>query len=98
MSSYKELLAQRQALELEIEEARRREMADALAKVRVLVADYALTQEDVFPPVRGARASGSTGNKVAVPFSNGIFFGGNHRSHWAASPASHTIRSAGSCG
>ena len=70
MSSYKELLAQRQALELEIEEARRREMSDALAKVRALVADYALTQEDVFPPVRGARASGSTGNKVAPKYRN----------------------------
>ncbi len=23
----------------------------------------------------------STGNKVLVPFSNGIFFGGNHKSH-----------------
>ena len=23
----------------------------------------------------------STGNKLAVPFSSGIFFGGNHRSH-----------------
>ena len=31
-----------------------------------------------------------------MPFSNGIFFGGNHRSHWAASPASHVSRSAGS--
>ncbi len=70
MSSYKELLAQRQALELEIEEARRREMSDALAKVRALVADYALTQEDVFPPVRGARTSSSAGSKVAPKYRN----------------------------
>ena len=70
MSSYKELLAQRQALELEIEEARRREMSDALAKVRALVADYALTQEDVFPPVRDARTNNSAGSKVAPKYRN----------------------------
>jgi len=33
-----------------------------------------------------------------VPFSNGIFRGGNHRSHWAESPASQDSRSAGSTG
>ena len=38
----------------------------------------------------------STGRRTVVPFSSGIFFGGNHRSHWAASPASHASRSAGS--
>ena len=32
----------------------------------------------------------------AVPSSNGILNGGNHRSHCAASPGDHTIRSAGS--
>lgn len=69
MVSYKELLEQRQALELQIEEARRREMADALAKVRTLVADYALTPEDVFPPARGARAS-TSGSKVAPKYRN----------------------------
>ena len=69
MSSYKELLEQRQALELQIEEARRREMAEALAQVRALVADYALTPEDVFPPARGSRSSAS-GSKVAPKYRN----------------------------
>lgn len=40
----------------------------------------------------------NTGNSFAVPSSSGIFRGGNHRSHCAASPAAHTIRSAGSTG
>lgn len=39
-----------------------------------------------------------TGNRVLVPFSSMILLGGNHRSHWAASPASHVSRSAGSTG
>ena len=38
----------------------------------------------------------STGNTAVVPSSSGICFGGNHRSHWAASPGAHTSRSAGS--
>jgi len=40
----------------------------------------------------------STGSSRAVPSSNGIRCGGNHRSHCAASPASQTSRSAGSGG
>jgi hypothetical protein len=40
----------------------------------------------------------NTGSSFAVPSSSGIFRGGNHRSHCAASPGVHTIRSAGSTG
>lgn len=40
----------------------------------------------------------STGNSFAVPSSSGILRGGNHRSHCAASPGAHAIRSAGSTG
>ena len=40
----------------------------------------------------------STGNSVLEPSSSGIFLGGNHRSHCAASPGSHVSRSAGSTG
>ncbi len=40
----------------------------------------------------------STGNSLADPSSSGIFFGGNQRSHCAASPGPHVNRSAGSIG
>ena len=39
-----------------------------------------------------------TGNSVLEPSSSGIFFGGNHKSHCAASPGSHINRSDGSTG
>ena len=39
-----------------------------------------------------------TGNSVLRPSSSGIFFGGNHRSHCAASPGSQVNRSDGSTG
>ncbi len=69
MTSYKELLEQRNALEVQIEEARRRELADAVAKVRALVSDYALTADDIFPPARGSRSS-TQGTKVAPKYRN----------------------------
>jgi hypothetical protein len=38
----------------------------------------------------------SNGSNTDVPFSSGIFFGGNQRSHCAASPAAQNSLSAGS--
>ena len=40
----------------------------------------------------------STGSSLAVPSSSGIFRGGNHKSHCAASPGAQVSRSAGSIG
>ena len=68
MSSYKELLKQRQDLEQQINEARTRELADAVAKVRTLIAEYELTADDVFPPARARASSGRTGAKVAPKY------------------------------
>lgn len=67
MSTYKELLKQREELEQQINEARARELADAVGKVRSLIAEYNLTAEDVFPPAR-ARASANAGAKVAPKY------------------------------
>jgi len=73
MTSYKELLQQREALERQINEVRASENADAIAKVRSLVADFDLTQEDVFPTrkTRGAKAEKTAPkNKVAAKYRN----------------------------
>ena len=67
MASYKELLKQQEALALQIEEARRKEIADAVAQVRTLVTDYGLTQQDVFPSGRKSGKS-SAGTKVAPKY------------------------------
>lgn len=66
--SYKELLKQREALELQISEARRRELAVAIAQVRETVAEFGLTPQDVFPAGRGARTSAASGSKVAPKY------------------------------
>ena len=57
MSSYKELVQQRDALEQKIVEARTLETASAVAQVRSLIADFDLTQQDIFPSGKTPRAS-----------------------------------------
>ncbi len=70
MSTYKELLQQRENLEKQIQEARQRENQEAISKVRGLVADFELTAEDIFGSPRKAAKSGSTGVKVAPKYRN----------------------------
>lgn len=67
-ASYQDLLKQREALEQQITEARRREMAQAVAQVRELIAAFDLTQQDVFPVGRAARTGAATGVKVAPKY------------------------------
>lgn len=62
-NTYKELLAQREALEAQIQTARKQEVSDVIAKIRGLVQDYGLTADDIFT----ARRASST---VAPKFRN----------------------------
>ena len=68
MTSYKELLKQRDALEQQIHEARKREISDALATVRATVQEYGLTPADVFPSGRARGTSAAKGSKVAAKY------------------------------
>ncbi len=68
MTSYKELLKQREALEQQIHEARKREISDALATVRATVQEYGLTPADVFPSGRARGTSAAKGSKVAAKY------------------------------
>ncbi|MGA3949195.1 H-NS family nucleoid-associated regulatory protein [Ralstonia nicotianae] len=47
MATYKELLAQKQKLEEQLETARLKELEQVIAQVRQTVADYGLTAEDI---------------------------------------------------
>lgn len=71
MSSYKELLQQRENLEKQIQEARQRENQEAVDKVRALVAEFELTPDDIFGnPRKPGKGSASTGQKVAPKYRN----------------------------
>jgi DNA-binding protein H-NS len=68
MADLQELLRQQQALNAQIEEARRSEVASAVAKVRELVQQYALTTNDVFPGGSGGRRRSRVLGKVAPKY------------------------------
>lgn len=67
MANLKELLLQQKELAVQIEAARKREIADAVQQARALVAEHGLTVEDVFPNRRGRKAAGG-GAKVAPKY------------------------------
>jgi DNA-binding protein H-NS len=70
MATLNELIAQKAALEKEIESRRTQEREDAVAKVRALMNEHGLTMADL--SARGSRAgnSASKGSKVAAKYRN----------------------------
>ena len=69
MATLQELIAQKEALEKLIQDTRQTELADAINKVKALIAEFGLTQEDIFGTTRGpkkAKAEGSS--KVAAKY------------------------------
>lgn len=66
-ASYKELLAQRAALEQQIAAAREAEVTEAIHQVRTLVESLGLTHEDVFPPARKRRTTGLVAPRYQDP-------------------------------
>ena len=66
MTTYKELLQQREALELQIAQARKREISQAVSQVRSLVAEFGLSSQDIFPT--GKARAAVAGAKVAPKY------------------------------
>lgn len=72
MSSLQELLAQRAEIEKKIADVQREARADAIAKVRAMMAEFGLTAADIAgkaPAVRAAGSGKATG-KVAAKYRN----------------------------
>jgi DNA-binding protein H-NS len=67
MTTLAELIKQKEALEAQITNTRQTELADAISKVKALVAEHGLTQKDVFGSSKVARKS-SGGGKVAAKY------------------------------
>jgi DNA-binding protein H-NS len=61
MATLHELIAQKEALEREIELTKKRDRAEAIAKVRALMAEYGLTLADL-----GGKASGGAPRQAAT--------------------------------
>lgn len=67
MASLKELLAQKEALEVEIERTKQKDRGEAIAKVRALMDEYGLTPADLVSK-RGPKPRTGKGGKVAPKF------------------------------
>jgi DNA-binding protein H-NS len=69
VSTLKELLAQKEALDREIEQTKKEERSAAIQKVRELMAEYGLTDNDL--KGRGTqKAPSRSGTKVAAKYRN----------------------------
>ena len=68
MASYQELLAQKEALEKQIIEAKAREKSEGVAKAKAIIEQYGLSASDLF--TRKASGAGSRGGKVAAKYRN----------------------------
>lgn len=66
MASYKELLAQKAALEAQIQAARKSEISGAIQKAREIISEFDLTVDDIF----GARTKKAQTAKVAPKYKN----------------------------
>lgn len=71
MTTVAQLIAQKEALEAQIAAARKAENAEAIAKVKALIAEHGLTQQDIFGgSKRGAKAAGAS--KVAPKYKDPV--------------------------
>lgn len=64
MASYKELLAQRDALNKQIADARKVELADAIKQVKALIEEYELTAADCGFTMKTSDATATTGTRA----------------------------------
>ena len=68
MATLKELLAQKEAIEQQIEQTKKQERGDAVNKVRALMAEYGLTVADIGGKAASKAKSG--GGKVPAKYRN----------------------------
>jgi DNA-binding protein H-NS len=68
MASLQELLAKKEALEREIENTKKSERAEAIAKVRSLMSEYGLTLSDLSGKSPAAKSGAGKGGKVAPKY------------------------------
>lgn len=79
-ASYKDLMAQRAALEAQIEAARKQEVSDVVAKIRTLVQDYGLSAEDIFTARRAS--AGTVAPKFRDPATGKTWTGRGKPPDW----------------
>ena len=69
MATLQELIAQKEALERQIEQTRQQDRSEAVAKVRALMDEYGLSVADLSTKA-AAKTRAGKGNKVAAKYRN----------------------------
>ena len=82
VATYKELLARKQALDAEIEQARRAEAEAALANVRETIAAFGFTPDDLFGTRRKSRGASSNAPRFRHPETGETWGGRGPRPRW----------------
>ena len=84
MTTLAQLLAQKAALEAQIEAAQKAQVAEGIAKAKAIIAEYNLTKEDVFgaSAKRERKASGSVAPKYKDPISGATWSGRGKAPKW----------------
>ncbi len=70
MASLQDLIAQKEALEREIERAKEQGRSDAISKIRALMAEYGLSAADLAGRSPKGKSGKSKGGKVAAKYRN----------------------------
>lgn len=68
MQSYKELLQQQEELARKVEQARQRELSDAVGRIRAIVTEFNLSPSDIFSSRELNRTSSPAPAKVAPKY------------------------------
>jgi len=86
MANYKELLNQREALEKQIEAARRAELGEAIASVKNIIQEFGLTEADIFTGGKQAarKSSGPVAPKYRDPATGQTWTGRGKPPKWIA--------------
>lgn len=70
MASLQDLIAQKEALEREIERAKQQGRTDAIARIRALMDEYGLSAADLAGRSSKGKSAKSKGGKVAAKYRN----------------------------
>ncbi len=70
MATLKELVAQREALDKEIENTKKHARSEAIAQVRALMSEYGLTAADLNSKGTAKKGGARSGGKVAIKYRN----------------------------
>lgn len=81
-ASYRELVAQREALDAQIKAARDSEIASVMATIQALVKEHDLTPEDIFPNFAGKPKGKKVEPKYRDPASGSTWTGRGKPPAW----------------